>query len=141
LVATSEPKAFSVEELIAKLHGDRPEKIWPIIDHEENLEAIAKIQHNLDVLWTFGAESDDPDFRALAVTVFGKANPRGKVDIFAYLWRMMREDPCPTVQYRAALALFKRGERSTEVLSYLASAIRDPVLTDQAVAALESTAR
>lgn len=81
-----------------------------------------------ELSWAIQEVKTDPndDMRDLAATLLVVSGLPLTLMEQRELTRVMMEDACPVVQYRLAVALFKRGSSYAEVRSKFEDALEDP---------------
>ncbi|MBI4036502.1 hypothetical protein HY386_01315 [Candidatus Daviesbacteria bacterium] len=96
---------------------------WDVVD--ENLPALAKEKMVADWAVGEGVNEEDSNIRDLAVSITEKSRQPLTEEQEEKLRSLMSGDPNQFVQFRAAFALFNRGDRSEEVIAKIQEAARD----------------
>ncbi len=95
---------------------------WDFID--TTLASVADNPNN--VLWAFGngVFSEDGNVRDLAVSIVEASQHFLEPDQAEVLQNLMQSDKNTYVRFRAAFALYNRGERSPEVMQVMQEALQ-----------------
>lgn len=115
------PMAVTIEQLISAVNQETPD--WKLVDDNK----VVIVNTDEARRWSFGEgyKADNGDLRDLAMT-FVEAGDYDLTDQEKTIVQERFEDENPYVGFRAAFALFKRGDRSEEVMVKMRAALEDP---------------
>lgn len=103
---------------------------WDFID--TNLGPAHLTQEEVIRALTEDLVSEDQNLRDYGATVLIRSNEELSVEALGRMNRLMATDPSDIVQFRLAMALFKRGNRTEEVLTLMGRARLDSEVGEEA---------
>jgi hypothetical protein len=97
---------------------------WDFVNRHLNGEHLSKDR----VVWVFieGLSHRDQNVRDLAVSILDESDVPLSDSEIQIIEHVMRTDSYDIVQFRAAMALFKRNHRTNEVMQMMAEAAANP---------------
>ena len=117
----------TIEQLIHAVNQETPD--WDFVN--ANIAVIANSDEARK--WSFGEgyQADNGDLRDLAMSMV-EAGDYELSDEEKVIVRGRLDDENPYAGFRAALALYKRGDRSEEVMTKMTAALDDPDVKETA---------
>ena len=108
---------------------------WDFVDGNINISHLT----GEPIVWALkdGLVDQDQNIRDLAATLLDKSDEEINIDDIKRLEDIMTSDSYHIVQYRIAIALYKRGDRNQSVLQKMQSAKNDPDVGELANSYLE----
>jgi hypothetical protein len=97
---------------------------WEFVDENINESHLTRVQ--VDWALDMGLGDEDKNIRDLAATLLDKSNEALNPEEMEKLEKIMTEDSYHIVQYRIAIALYKRGNRNPLVVQMMKDAREDP---------------
>lgn len=119
---------------IDRLIAAASDEDWELVD--KALSDEGDVDRYLGWASSVGLLSNDPNLRDLAASIYGKSDAELSEHVENALRGMMAADENIYARYRAAFALFGRGDRSKEVVETITQATSDEDVSDVANAYL-----